>query len=112
MRKQHGYAGHFIAWADCLFRLHTSVDSRYRISTVGDWRPPLPPNHEGEKRLAREPMTIGPGRLFETMVFELGADGEPTSYAELDASAYNTAAEAEAGHEALVRKYEQKAAAE
>jgi len=75
-RKQHGYGGHFVAWEDCLFRLHTSVNGRYRISTVGDWRP----SHRaaGESRLALDPVTIGVGRLFD----------------------------AEIGHESMVRKWE------
>lgn len=105
-RKQHGYAGHFTAAADCLFRLHTSVDGRYRISTVGDWRPTY--RGIGEARLEFAPETIGPNRLYESRVFELGADGEPSSWGEIDGDNYNAADEAEAGHEALVCKYEAK----
>jgi hypothetical protein len=105
MRKQHPYAGHFIASFDCLFRLHTSVNGRFRISTVGEWHPDIPPN-VGERRYKHPPREIGVDRLYETMVFPLGADGEPVSWEGIDHRSYNTAAEAEAGHEELVSKWE------
>ena len=92
-----GTPGHFIAAERCRFRLHTRVGN-YRISTVGEY---YPWGRDGEK-----PETVGLDRLYETMVFPLGADGEPTSWEGIDFGGYQTAAEAQRGHEELVAKYE------
>lgn len=86
-----GHPGHFCAAEWCLFHLHTHV-GKWCVSTVGDyWPPPL----DGEKKQQRE---IGHGRTFETMVFELNAEGEPHDWRELDFNAYDDRDAANAGH--------------
>lgn len=102
MRKQHGYPGHFIASASCLFHLHTTCGS-FRVSTVGDYHPAYM-RGPGDALGERQP--IGHRRYFETYVFLLGADGEPASWSEVDARGYDDAEAAEAGHEQLCAKYE------
>lgn len=92
----HGMAGHFIASRNCCFRLHTTV-GKYRVSTVGCYHP--------EGAINDTLHEIGLGRLFETMVFENDPDGEPTTWCEIDADAYQTAEDASAGHLAMCRKW-------
>lgn len=104
-RTEHPYPGHFIASARCQFRRHTSVNGRYRISTVGDYRPDtrrFPEDAEME--------LIGLGRTFETMVFVLGQDGQPVSWGEHFAEGYNEADDAQRGHERAVEEFEAKSA--
>jgi hypothetical protein len=58
---------------------------------------------------------VGLGRFFETMVFKTSdqpaesSEGcgcrEVVSWAEIDFASYQTAGEAQAGHEAMVEKY-------
>lgn len=97
MRIEHGTPGHFIGAPNCCFRRHTSVDGLYRISTVGCYHP---------MGKTEEPMEIiGWNRYFETMVFRLGPDGEPVDWGECESDAYQTAEEAQRGHEAMVEKY-------
>lgn len=95
-RVELGFAGHFCAWRNCAFRRCTHVHGKYRVSTVGAYYPG--PDHD-------EMETVGVDRFFETMVFELGADGEPLSFESVDFAAYNDADAAQAGHEAMVAKY-------
>jgi hypothetical protein len=95
-RVEHGTAGHFCASHHCCFRRHTSVNG-YRISTVGCY-------HPGGK-WHEAPETVGPYRLYETMVFKLGADGE-CDYSQVDFDAYNDEDAAQSGHESMVAKYE------
>lgn len=87
--------GHLIVADQCRFWLHTRV-GRWRISTIGDWRPP---HLEGERE------DIGWQRAFETMVFELGEDGEPVDWNERDSAGYDNEGDARAGHEAMVARY-------
>jgi hypothetical protein len=91
-----GCAGHFIAVSSCCFRLHTTVGD-YRVSTVGCYHP------AGSDPTV--PHEIGSGRLYETMVFRNGADGEPLDWTELDSDAYNDEQAAEAGHLAMCWKW-------
>jgi outer membrane protein assembly factor BamD (BamD/ComL family) len=51
-------------------------------------------------------VTIGCERFFETYVFELDGTGEVKRFSEIDSNAYQTTEEADAGHEAMVQKYE------
>lgn len=95
-RVYHGTAGHFIGAERCCFRLHTSV-GKFRVSTVGCYHP----LHSHDVAVE-----IGHGRMYETYVFDLGEDGEPVAWQEIDSAGYNDAAAAAAGHEAMVRKYE------
>jgi len=53
----------------------------------------------------------GPPLLWETMVFRLEDDGEICA-ADLDCDRYTTFEEAEAGHEAMVRRWTEKLASE
>ena len=96
-----GYAGHFIASRNCAFNLCTRVGD-YRISTVGDYRPP---GHTGT-----EPKEIGLQRKYETFVFRVSGhgehgEGEVSDWSEIDSEGYNEASAAEAGHRTLCRKY-------
>lgn len=93
----HGTAGHFIGSARCCFRLHTEVGG-YRISSVGCF-------HYASDVTGDPVREIGSGRLYETMVFRNGPDGEVGEWCELDSDVYNDEASAEAGHLAMVEKY-------
>lgn len=87
--------GHLIVADQCRFFLHTRV-GKWRISTIGDWRPE---HADGER------WDIGLDRAYETMVFELGDDGEPVDWSERASDGYSTEAEAREGHEAMVARY-------
>jgi hypothetical protein len=101
-RVELGCAGHFICARDCHWRRHTQVGN-FRVSSVGDF-------YSGGKR-----KTIGSTGYFETMVFKTagalceGSEGcgcvEVSSWNEIECVRYETAGEAQAGHEALVKKY-------
>lgn len=94
--KWRGSAGHFIGWAKCCFRLHTTV-GEYRVSTVGCY-------HPGDAEVD-EPHEIGSGRLYETMVFRNAEDGGVDDWIELDSAAYNDVESAEIGHIATCWKW-------
>jgi hypothetical protein len=106
MRKELGCPGHLIVARKCAWRRHTQVDN-YRISTVGDYYP--------DERGKRVTIGAGDSSFFETMVFRTGAEAnenedcgcrEVLSWTEVDAKRYATAGEAQAGHEAMVAKWE------
>jgi hypothetical protein len=97
-RKYFGYPGHFICADRCKFHIHTHVNG-FCVSTVGAY-------YMREKD--KEQTEVGYGRLYETMVFPLGPDGNPSSCSELECAAYNDHGSADAGHEKMVRKYERK----
>lgn len=98
-----GFPGHFIAAESCRFRLCTTVgEGRWRVSTVGDYRPARSEKAE----------TIGINRLYETMVFattkqtaECGCPEMGAAH-ELDFDAYNDALSARLGHVALCEKWD------
>lgn len=94
--KWHGMGGHFIAIRRCCFHLHTTIGD-YRISTVGCYHPAT--GDQGN------PHPIGLDRLYETMVFVNGPDGEPGDWSEIDGDGYNDEAAADAGHFAMCEKY-------
>lgn len=104
-RVELGCAGHFICAQDCRWRRHTQVGD-YRVSSVGD----LYYKHEPKKR-----QTVGAMGYFETLVFKLskeqseGNEGcgcrEVAEWSEIDGERYETAGEAQAGHERYVAKY-------
>lgn len=110
-RVDLGCPGHFIAVDSCRFRRHTQIGDKWRVSTVGDY---FPPPLRGEKR-TRETIGSGPKDFFETMVFETTGQPERENegcgclevkdYCESDGRRWATAGEAQAGHEAYVRKY-------
>jgi len=103
-RKELGCPGHFCDVQSCSWRRHTRVGD-YRISSVGDYYPASPRSGKREE--------IGIGRLFETMVFRVTGDREgdegcgcgEVDFGELDFEGYNTAGEAQTGHERMVEKY-------
>lgn len=107
-RKYYGYPGHLIVSRSCLFWLHTHVPG-YCISTIGDYYPENK-RHRGGRAWERD--TIGCDRYLETFVFEIppGAECAETcdkeSHCEIDSLGYQTGTEADAGHEAMVQKYE------
>lgn len=104
MRREFGYAAHFIGASNCLFHRTTQI-GRVMISTVGDYRP-----FDRDDPSRRK--TIGLNRFYETMVFPI--DGVCTCGCglpehdgrEIDFAGYQTALEADAGHEAMCMKYE------
>lgn len=97
-----GCAGHFICADRCRWRRHTQV-GKYRVSTVGDL-------YINDKR-----EMIGSFGFFETMVFETRPkkekdnDGcgcrEVVKWEEVECARYDTAGDAQAGHERTVAKY-------
>jgi hypothetical protein len=107
-RIELGCPGHFICAKDCRWRRHTQVGN-YRISSVGDLYYQSKPN----KR-----QTIGATGYFETMVFkttnkpEKGNEGcgccAVAQWTDVDGERYETAGEAQAGHERYVKKYMRK----
>ena len=98
MRREYlGQAGHFIASNRCLFHLHTHVNG-YCVSTVGEYF---------VRSEDTAPTTIGPERLYETMVFVLDAAGEPDYWDNVDFGAYNDRDAASRGHALMVCKMEE-----
>lgn len=89
--------GHFIGAPRCKFFKHTHIGNRC-ISTVGEY-------HSAEGRLEE----IGYGRLYETMVFPIDSEGRNLSWGELEADAYNSRRDAEAGHEDMCFRYSEEA---
>lgn len=108
-----GCPGHFIASRHCHWRRHTQIGTKYRVSTVGDYYPPIFDRNE----VRRETLGADDDSWFETMVFEttrFPADGDASeacgcravkSFTEIDSRRYATAGEAQRGHEAFVSKY-------
>lgn len=106
-----GCPGHYILAAHCRWRRHTQIGTRYRVSSVGNL---FLKDDEPEER-----KTIGLNGFFETMVFETTdrpADEsencgclEVAEWGELECRRYETAGEAQAGHEDLVQEYLQRA---
>lgn len=60
----YGCPGHFIATSHCIYHLHTHYGP-WCISTVGDYR------HEGQQQT----LGLGSDSFYETMVFDVTADG-------------------------------------
>lgn len=101
-----GCPGHLIVARYCNWRRHTQVGN-FRVSTLGDY-------YRSDKA---ERQTVGSGAadFFETMVFRTSGklDGgseqcgcrEVVDWSGLECRRYATAGEAQAGHEATVKKY-------
>jgi hypothetical protein len=104
-RRHRGFAGHLIVSDYCRFHLSTEVGD-VLVSTIGAYVSPSKPDGF---------TTIGCGRLYETMVFRLGAtvcdcgcgEREVASFGEIDFAGYNDPRAATDGHEAMIEKYEQ-----
>ena len=94
-----GNAGHLCVSNWCRFHLTTRIGG-YLVSTVGEYFPP----HATERDCPKKPTTVGLGRTYETMVFEVSGTcecgcGLPLiSGCEIEMSGYNDAAAATAGH--------------
>lgn len=99
-----GCLGHFICAERCRWRRHTEVGGLFRVSSVGEFYATEEGNME----------EIGCDRFYETMVFRLSP--EPSSndcdchktqdLSELECDGYQTAKEANSGHNRMVAKYE------
>ncbi len=90
-----GEPGHFCGAHDCMFHMHTHVNGKWCVSTVGEWYPTSPRERTPEK--------IGSDRLYESMVFRVVGDG--IDLAELEMAPYNDREAAQKGHMTLVEKY-------
>ena len=93
----HGMPGHFCAWQRCCFRMHSTVNGRWKVSTIGCFHPL---SADGP-----EPTPIGAGEdaLFETMVFDL--HDTANQWNEVHCRRYATEEAAERGHAATIAKY-------
>ena len=116
------HPGHFIGGQSCCFHLNTYVNG-YIVSTVGEYAP----SHvfeNGAMRPRRDDDPVEPfgypreSSLYETMVFRAKKSEEtdakwqccPWRQADghdLDFKRYATATDAVAGHEAMLKKYEE-----
>jgi hypothetical protein len=94
-RTYFGTAGHLLVADRCRFHLHTHVGP-WCVSTVGEWY---------VKPTDSQPEEIGYKRLYETMVFRL-YDGSPHDGEAESMQGYNTRDDADAGHEATLRRLE------
>lgn len=113
MRDDYAIAFHFCGARDCWWQRATFVRG-FLISSVGDYHP--------RSFLGRQ--EIGPGRLYETMVFEVedsdrlcpcgcGAPhGDRIQYCDLRMEPAQNAIDANLNHERLVREHESKLAAQ
>jgi hypothetical protein len=97
-RVYTGMPGHFIAARQCCHHITTRINGKWLVSTVGCYHPL---GHDDDPA---EP--IGYKRMYETMVFAIGEDGEISDWSELECKGYQGAEAADAGHEALCQKYE------
>jgi len=77
-----GEPGHFCGVHDCVFHMHTHVNGKWCVSTVGE---------------------VGSDRLYESMVFYVG--GNDIDLSDLEMAPYNDREAAQKGHMALVEKY-------
>lgn len=111
MKRQYfGNAAHLCVSDECRFHIATKIGD-WLISTVGDYVAPSDEKKRGMDRYTE----IGYNRKYETMVFRAAGGNscacgcglpEPDSLGEIDFAGYNTAAEANEGHEAMCQKYE------
>lgn len=97
--KHKGMPGHFIGASDCCWHLHTIVDRRWRISSVGCWHSGLRANEWADDSNRKE---IGHGRLYETMVFDLASEN---TLQEIELVGYNDEEEADRGHFEIVNRW-------
>jgi len=90
-----GEPGHFCDAHDCVFHMHTHVNGKWCVSTVGEWYP-------GGRRRNDSQVKVG-SDFYESMVFRVVGDGIDLS--ELEMAPYNDREAAQKGHMALVEKY-------
>lgn len=98
------HAAHFIGSDKCQYRLATYLPTGYIVSTIGDYLP-----YRG-----KEYEEVGPGRLYETMVFTAEPNSKAlccrytiNNYSEVDLRGYNDPKSAYDGHMALCHQYAQ-----
>lgn len=101
--KWYGFAGHHICGARCQYHLCTSIGGTVLVSTIGRFVPD--PLREPDKT-----DSVGSGRDYETMVFEIDGEsesGDPAvvSWIEIDTDGYSSSIEAERGHYAMCEKF-------
>lgn len=105
------HAAHFCGGDWCRFHLATYLGNGYLVSTVGEYYPRYPGDHEGD---APEP--IRHDRTYETMVFPARPATDANrccpwrmaSVAELDFAGYNDPVGATRGHLEMCAKWAQK----
>jgi len=74
IRTERGWAGHFCAARNCLFRRNTLLEcgeQRVVVSTVGNWI-----NGDERGKRAGKPEQIGLDRYYETMAFGANLQGQ------------------------------------
>ena len=94
----HGMPGHFIGAQRCCFRMHSTVNGRWKVSTVGCYHP-----LSGDQETPT-PIGAGADALYETMVFDLSGEAD-SEWAEVHCKRYATEEAAERGHAATIAKY-------
>ena len=96
----HGMPGHFIGSLRCCFRMHSTVNGRWKVSTVGCYHP-----RGDDLGPSPKPTPIGAGEdsLYETMVFDLS--DAASQWSEVLCLRYATEEAAERGHAATIAKY-------
>lgn len=100
-----GHPAHLCVADRCQFRLNTRV-GRWVVSTVGEYYPIGSDMHNSKP----EPIGGGKEALYETYVFGAGETlgcgcVDITDTEEVEGRRYGTAAEAQAGHLEMCRKY-------
>lgn len=88
--RWRGMPGHFCNAARCCFHLVTQV-GRYSVSSIGCYHPDGEASDETRA-------DIGSGRKFETMVFDLQADGYAARWTELSMLSAQAPEECERNH--------------
>lgn len=99
-RMYFGQAGHFIGAKRCRFHIHTHARG-FCVSTVGEWFPKAGARDVDGDAIGVA-MSSAPESFYETMIFELDADGDHNARP-LMATTYPTRDLANAGHEIAVR---------
>lgn len=104
-RQDFGQAGHFVAANKCRFHLHTHARG-YCISTVGEYFTDDGFYAQGDMPGDNELVQVKVGSdLYETMVFELGSNGDHNAQP-LYTVPWPSRAEANAGHEHMLHEVE------
>lgn len=93
-----GIPGHFIGCRNCCFHMHSTVDGRWKVSTVGCYHP------RGADSNRPEPIGAGEDSLYETMVFDL-RDKSDAHWSGVSCVRYATEAAAEQGHADTIAEY-------
>lgn len=103
-RMYYGQAGHFVGAKRCRFHLHTHVRG-FCVSSVGEWFPKAQAHNADDWSVVGVEMSSVSGSFYETMVFQLGVDGDHNARPEVTMH-FRDRDEANAGHEIAVRAVE------